>query len=91
VTDTSPWLLEHRWGRGRAVTHTWSIGRAYHDLALADVRAAIAASLGDLLDKFGIETTLPDCIECAYRGRPPVGCVPWWLAGTSPPRARARI
>jgi hypothetical protein len=53
VTDTSPWLLEHRWGRGRAVTHTWSIGRAYHDLALADVRAAIAASLGDLLDKFG--------------------------------------
>jgi len=61
--SADPALLEHRWGHGRAVTHTWSAGRAYRDLALADLRAAIAASLGDQFGELAVDTTLPDSVE----------------------------
>lgn len=63
TASDDPALVEHQWGRGRAVTCTWSIGRAYHDLELVDLRNVIAVSLRHLADDLVIETTLPSCVE----------------------------
>ncbi|MFF2246175.1 alpha-amylase family protein [Arthrobacter sp. NPDC058130] len=61
--SAEPAILGNTWGKGRALTHTWSIGRAHKDLALADIRSALEESLNDLRGDLFIDTTLPEFVE----------------------------
>lgn len=61
--SAEPTLVENTWGKGRALTHTWSIGQAYRELALSDIRDALAESVRQQPHDLIIDTTLPDFIE----------------------------
>lgn len=63
VPSSEPAVIANTWGKGRALTYTWSIGRAYKDLALADIRSALKESLKDLRGDVFVDTTLPEFVE----------------------------